>query len=182
MKNNILKNIIFSIVTLFVFSSISCDSDDDLPVGPTIILNSFCYGLDSANSFETTSGFYTDLQEIRSGVFKSNIFLTDENITNGTNGELDGVGSLIELNLYGNQNNILQRGTYRIDNLEEVGNAGVSYLIDFDSTSTSNRGIILVSGYVSVSSYQGGVFVEIDGEDSNGDRFHGIFYGSFTAL
>lgn len=182
MKNNTLKNIVLSIATLFVLSTISCDSDDDLPVGPTIILNSFCYGLDEANSFETVSGFFTDIQEIRSNVFRTNAFITDENIAASNNGSLDGAGSLIELNLYGNQNNVLQRGSYRIGNVQEVGTALVSYSIDYDSANPGNRGINLVSGYVSISNYQGGVFVEIDGEDSNGDRFHGIFYGSFTAL
>lgn len=182
MKSNILKNSISVLAALFIFSAISCDSDDDLPVLPAVVVNTFCYGLEEGDSFETENGYYDNLEEIGPRIYRTSAFLTEANITVDVNGELQGAGALIELKLYGNLDDIFQSGTYIIQNGEEVGNAFVSYLIDFDSTSAINRGIILQSGAVRVSPYQSGYIIEIDGENIDGDRFHGIYLGNILPL
>ena len=182
MKNNVIRNAVFGLVALFLFSVTSCDSDDDLPSGPPLIVNSFCYGTDSASSFESTDAYYIDVEEVSPDVYRTVAFITDENLTVDVNSDFQGVGVLLEVVLYGNVDLIFQSGTYRIDENQEVGNAGVSYDIDYDSTSTINRGLVLTSGLVRVTPYQTGYAIEIDGVDIDGDRFHGIYLGNVTLL
>jgi hypothetical protein len=182
MKNNVLKNTLYSLFALFLCSLISCDSDDDLPSGPSIVVNSFSYGTDATNSFESTAGYYNDVVEAQQGVYRTVAFVTDENLTLDVNSEFQGMGVLLDIVLYGNQESAFQTGTYRIDADQDSGNAYVAYDIDYDSNDSLNRGVPLITGYVSVTPYQTGYAIEIDGEDLNGDRFHGIYLGNLTLL
>ncbi|MFT7285782.1 hypothetical protein [Nonlabens sp.] len=182
MKNNAVKNTVFGLVALFLFSVTSCDSDDDLPSGPPLVVNLFCYGTDSASSFESTKAFYNDVEEVRPSVYRTAAFITDESLTVDMNSELQGAGVLLEIVLYGDRDVVFQSGTYKIDPNQEIGNAFVSYDVDYDSTSSTNRGLILTSGYLRVTPYRTGYAIEIDGDDINGDRFHGIYLGDVTLL
>jgi hypothetical protein len=182
MKNNLFKNSIYSLLALFLFSVTSCDGDDDLPSGPSIVVNSFCYGPDAVSSFESAAAYYNDVVEVRPGVYRTVAFVTDENLTLDVNSEFQGMGVLLDIVLYGNQQSAFQTGTYRIDTDQDSGNAYVVFDVDYDSNNLLNRGLPLLSGYVSVTPYQTGYAIEIDGEDLNGDRFHGIYLGNITLL
>ncbi|WP_292889638.1 hypothetical protein [Nonlabens sp.] len=182
MKNSLLKNTFYSLITLFLLSATSCEGDDDLPSGPTIVVNTFFYGPEPVNSFESTAAYYNDVVEVRSEVYRTAAFVTDENLTLDVNSEFQGLGVLLDVVLYGNQETALQTGTYTINADQNSGNAYVAYDIDYDSNNSLNRPLPLVSGYVSVTPYQTGYAIEIDGEDLNGDRFHGIYLGDLILL
>jgi hypothetical protein len=182
MKNNLLKYSVYSLLALFLFSVTSCDSDDDLPSGSSLVLNTFSYGTDPVSSFESTAAYYNDVVEVQSGVYRTTAFVTDENLTLDINSEFQGMGVLLDIVLYGNQQSAFQTGTYIIDADQDSGNAYVAYDIDYDSNNSLNRGLPLVSGYVSVTPYQTGYAIEINGEDLNGDRFHGIYVGDVNEL
>jgi hypothetical protein len=182
MKNKLIKNSVYSLLALFLFSVTSCDGDDDLPSRPSIVVNSFCYGPDPVSSFESTAAYYNDVVEVRSGVYRTAAFVTDENLTLDVNSEFQGMGVLLEVVLYGNRERAFQTGNYIIDTTQDSGNAYVAYNIDYDSNNSLNRGLQLLSGYVTVTPYLTGYAIEIDGEDLNGDRFHGIYLGNITLL
>jgi hypothetical protein len=182
MKNNVIKNAFCGLAAVFLFSVTSCDGDDDLPSGPALIVNSFCYGTDSVNSFESTNAYYNEVEEVRPRVYRTAAFVTDENLTVDLNSNFQGIGVLLEIELYGDRNDVFQSGTYKIDANQEVGNAVVSYDIDYDSGNSMNLGLILTSGAVRVTPFETGYAIEIDGKDSNGDRFHGIYLGNVTLL
>ncbi len=181
MKNKFLKISYHLLLGLFLLSSVSCDSDDDLQV---VVPNTniFCYGPNAASSFETRAAFNNNVMEVASGVYRTAAFLTDGNITVDTNGDFQGTGVIMDVVLYGNQDIAFQSGTYFIDGSQDAGKAFVSYDLDYDAASTDNRGVRLTTGYVKVRPYLTGYAIEIDGEDINGDRFHGIFLGNVTAI
>lgn len=182
MNNNLLKNAFYGIAALFLIITTSCDSDDDLPTGPSIIVNTFCYGLDALNSTDVFAAFNREVLETSTtGVFNTRTFIVDENITL-ENGQLDGTGFLITLDLYGNRELEFQSGTYVIGDTEEVGDAVITYFTDYDASMRTNEGVEIVSGLVGVSPYRTGYAIEIDGIDANGDRFHGIYLGEITPL
>ncbi|PZX41057.1 hypothetical protein LX97_01838 [Nonlabens dokdonensis] len=181
MKTRLLKISAYLLLSFLITNLIACDSDDDLQV-VVPVTNVFCYGPDSTSTFETRAAFNNDVIEEANNVFRTTAFLTDGNITADSNGALQGAGVLMDVVLYGNQEINFQSGTYLIDGSQDVGRAFISYDIDFDSNSTDNRGIRLVSGNVKVRPYLTGFAIEIDGVDINGDRFHGIFLGNITEI
>ncbi|WP_405369812.1 hypothetical protein [Nonlabens sp. Asnod2-A12] len=182
MKNNLLRNAFYGIAALFLITTTSCDSDDDLPTGPSITVNTFCYGLDSLNSTDVFDAFNREvLETTTAGVFNTRTFIVDDNIT-VDNGQLDGTGFLITLDLYGNREQEFQSGTYAIGDTEDVADAVITYFTDYDASMRTNVGVELVSGFVGVSPFRTGYALEIDGIDANGDRFHGIYLGEVTPL
>jgi hypothetical protein len=181
MKNNVLKNSVYGLLALFLFSVTSCDSDDDLPLGPTIVVNSFCYGPDASSSFFSVEAYNNRVVESGVNIFNTKAFIVDNGITE-VNGELTGIGILISVDLFGDRNQNFQSGTYTIGDTELVGDAVISYFIDYDSSLMNNTGIVIESGNVIVTPYGSGYAIEIDGIDANGDRFHGIYLGEVYEL
>jgi hypothetical protein len=181
MKNKLLKNSVYSLLALFLFSVTSCDGDDDLTYGPSIVVNSFCYGPDPVSSFFSVEAYNNRVVESGVNIFNTKAIIVDNGITE-VNGELTGVGILVSVDLFGNRNQNFQSGTYIIGDTELVGDTVVSYFIDYDSSLMNNSGIIIESGNVMVTPYGSGYAIEIDGIDANGDRFHGIYLGEVSEL
>lgn len=182
MKNNLLKNAVLGLAALFVLSIVSCDSDDDLPVIEPVQVNVFCYGTDSTESFVSNVAYNFDVIGTSQGVFRTTGIITDDNLTVDDNGAVSGVGSLINMDLFGNAAVIFQNGTYRIGDSEDSGDVVISYSPNYDSSNILIESIRLTNGIVSVRDFRTGYAIEIDGIDVNGDRFHGIYLGNVTQL
>jgi hypothetical protein len=182
MKNKLFKNLVFGIAAVLLFTTISCDSDDDLPVIDPVEVNIFCYGVDGTESFTSSAGYNFDAIGTSSGVFRTTVLITDDNLTVDDNGNASGLGSLINLDLYGNADLNFQNGTYVIGDTEEAGDVVISYSPEYDSANSLIDSIRLIDGLVDVRDYGTGYAIQIDGVDFNGDRFHGIFLGNVTQL
>ena len=182
MKTRVLKTSTYLLLSFLLINMVACDSDDDLPVVQPVTTNVFCYGPDAASSFETSAAFNNEVIEVANNIYRTTAFVTDGNITVDTNGDFQGIGVLMEVVLNGNQDIAFQSGTYFIDGSQDAGKAYVSYDLDYDATSTDNRGIRLTTGYIKVRPYLTGYALEIEGEDINGDRFHGIYLGNVTEI
>jgi hypothetical protein len=180
MKNNIFKTSSYSLLALLFLSLTACNSDDDLPQLPQVEFNLFTYGPDPVSSFETTTAYYENPAQVSAGVFRTGAFITDQNITLDTNNDLQGAGTVIDLSLFGDIDVPFQPGVYRIDGNQDVASAYVAYNVDFDAANTINRPIPLVSGYVRVTTRDNVYAIEINGDDLNGDFFHGIYLGRLT--
>lgn len=181
MKMNLLKNSIYGLLALFLISVTSCNSDDDLPLGPVVVANTFCYGPDASNSFFSVEAYNNRVVQSGGNIFNTKAFIVDDGITE-VNGELTGVGILISVDLFGDRFQSFQSGTYTIGDTELVGDAVISYFLDYDASLMNNTGIALESGYVEVTPYLSGYAIEIDGIDVNGDPFHGIYLGEVSEL
>lgn len=170
----------YGLLALLFLGLTACNNDDDLPELPQVVFNLFTYGPDPVASFETTTAYYEDPVQVSDGVFRTGAFITDQNITLDANNDLEGAGTVIDLSLFGDMDFPFQSGVYRIDGNQDVASAYVAYNVDFDAASAINRAIPLVSGYVRVSTRDAVYAVEINGDDVNGDFFHGIFLGTLT--
>ncbi|MEO9502707.1 hypothetical protein [Nonlabens ulvanivorans] len=159
----------------------SCDSDDDLPVSQPIQVNTFCYG-DQTTNFETIGAIREEPQlSGGTGVFTEVTVLGDGLQLNDID-EIEGAGVLMQINFYGNSVDNFQTGLYQIASTEEPADASLSYSLDFDSTSMLNASVELESGFIRVETYQTGYAITVDGLDTNGDEFHGVYLGNVALL
>ena len=165
------------ILSLIIGILAACSNDDDLPQVSEIVVNEFCYGLNGAENAEVSAAFNKTTESVVQGVFTTEVNITGPNFSILDNDRLDGTGFLINLTLVSNENIAFQPGNYLIDPNTEIANAQVSYFEDFDTASTMNLGIVIESGIVVVRPYSTGYYIRIDGVDSQGNDFHGIYLG-----
>lgn len=166
-----------------LMATISCDSDDDLPVarGATVQVNTFCYG-DQTTNFFTTGAYRDETIQISNTAFLTNLDILGQGLTlNGMN-ELQGTGVLMELSFYGSTAAGFQTGVYDISTLEEPANVSLSYSLDHDPSSMVNAFLDLTSGIITVETFQTGFSIDVDGMDENGDEFHGIYLGNVPII
>lgn len=165
-----------------ILGSASCSIDDDAPVLPEIVVNEFCYGVDSAESAGVSAAFNENIESVTNGIYTTKVFITDEGFTVLDNDRLDGNGFLIALTLVGDQNILFQTGNYSINSGTEVANAQVTYFEDFDTSAMINQGTVVESGIVIVRPYSTGYYIQIDGVDREGNDFHGIYLGNSKTI
>ncbi|MGB5980910.1 MAG: hypothetical protein WBG46_02085 [Nonlabens sp.] len=158
----------------------SCDTDDDLPELPEPVFNSFCYGTDAEEQL-VAGAFNLEPEIIQARVYKTSVFIIDDNFSVPMD-ELEGAGFLISLDLYGNEDFVLQPGNYLITDDESVASAQVAYSTNFDTDEVLNTSLSLESGRVIVRISGPGFYIQIDGVDANGNPFHGNYFGRTTTL
>lgn len=159
----------------------SCDSDDDLPTGPVIQVNTFCYG-DQTTNFETVGAFRGETLQVSADAIRTAVTIYGDGVSLNAMDELEGAGVLMQLNFYGNSTAGFQTGLYEITDLEESANVAVGYDLNYDAANMFSSFLSLDSGYVRVETYQTGYAITIDGTDANGDEFHGVYLGNVTLL
>lgn len=160
---------------------VSCNSDDDLSrqIQP-ITLNQFCYGPDTADSFNVETAYNRPTTLVSTDVFSTAVTVVDENIMQDMTGVLQGVGNLLSFTFIGNADIAIQSGIYRIDSAQNSGNVTVSYSLNYDSSMQLNSSVPIVSGLVRVTPNGRGFIIEVDGLDANDVRFHGNYVGLLT--
>ncbi|MBF4985951.1 hypothetical protein FNJ87_16995 [Nonlabens mediterrranea] len=174
-------------ITVLLFMAIaviitsSCDSDDDLPVSQSIQVNTFCYG-DQTTNFETIGAFREEPQLSGGTGVLTKVTVLGDGLQLNDMDELEGSGVLMQINFYGNSVDNFQTGLYQIVSTEEPADASLNYSLDYDSTSMLNASVALDSGFIRVETYQTGYAITVDGLDTNGDEFHGIYLGNVTLL
>lgn len=164
-----------------LITTTSCDSGDDLPTGPSIQVNSFCYG-DQTTNFVTVGAFRGETLQVSNTGIRTQVTILGDGVTLNDMDELEGAGSLIQLSFYGDSLDGFQTGLYEISNLEESANVAVSYSVTYDAAVPLQPVIRLVSGNVRVQPYATGYAITIDGLDENGDEFHGIYLGNVPII
>ncbi|GAK75289.1 hypothetical protein JCM19296_867 [Nonlabens ulvanivorans] len=159
----------------------SCDSDDDLPVSQPIQVNTFCYG-DQTTNFETIGAIREEPQLSGGTGVLTEVTVLGDGLQLNDMDEIEGAGVLMQINFYGNSVDNFQTGLYQIASTEEPADASLSYSLDFDSTSMLNASVELESGFIRVETYQTGYAITVDGLDTNGDEFHGVYLGNVALL
>ncbi|KEZ92049.1 hypothetical protein [Nonlabens ulvanivorans] len=159
----------------------SCDSDDDLPVSQPIQVNTFCYG-DQTTNFETIGAIREEPQLSGGTGVLTEVTVLGDGLQLNDMDEIEGAGVLMQINFYGNSVDNFQTGLYQIANTEEPADASLSYSLDFDSTAMFNTSTALESGFIRVETYQTGYAITVDGLDTNGDEFHGVYLGNVALL
>jgi hypothetical protein len=175
-----------SILILFILLTLgfnSCVTDDGLNNlnQETIILNAFCYGTEPEETFEVNKAFFEDPELTAPNVYETKIVITDNDLDMDM-GTLQGLGHLLSLTLTGNENVVLQSGLYVIGNANPVGNASVSYVLNYDSAAQLNTVYEIVEGRVRIAPFGTAFAIEINGVDINGTGFHGNYVGSLTPV
>lgn len=172
------------ILYTFLFMGLlqACSINDDPVQLPPIVVNQFCYGVDTAQIASVNKSFYREAAFVASGVYKTDLLLTSQDFMVSDTDEIDGAGFLIDVDLNGNLDEPLQTGIYSIASGSEFGKAQLTYYEDFDTAVMLNAGINLESGIVVVRPYRTGYFIEIDAVDSEGNEFHGSFLGNSTLI
>jgi hypothetical protein len=176
-----MKKIILLTFITIATGIVSCNSDDDLSgqIQP-ITLNQFCYGPDTADTFNVETAYNRPTTLVSTDVYSTEVTVVDENIMQDMTGELQGVGNLLSFTFVGNADIAIQSGIYRIDTAQNSGNVTVSYSLNFDSSMQLNSGVAIVSGLVRVTPNGPGFIIEVDGLDANDVRFHGNYVGRLT--
>lgn len=175
------KLITLLFITTAIMTTTSCMSDDDLPIVSPIQVNTFCYGNQTTN-FETINAFRSEPQASNGTGVLSAVTIIGEGITLNDMNELEGAGVVMQLNFYGDSFDGFQTGLYQISDLEEPANVALSYSLDFDATTQFNSTIALESGFIRVEPYFESFAITVNGTDTNGDEFHGIYLGGVNLL
>ncbi|MEE2800766.1 MAG: hypothetical protein VX550_01140 [Bacteroidota bacterium] len=170
------------VLSLFLIIGInSCSNDDDLPELPPITFNVFCYGPDLQNNQGVRPAYLEEFLQISSDTYSTQLLITDENITENS-GTLSGTGFAIDLEFFGNRNTPLQSGTYEINSTQEIGDVNAGFSENYDTGNNLNVITAFESGFIRVSPYSTGFYIEIDAVYNTDERFHGIFLGNVTQL
>ncbi len=177
-----MKKIHLLLIGLFMVSLSSCNDDDNvLPPLETPAANVFCYG-DGTLSFDVTGAFRGQTLQISNDAIRTQVSILGDGLSLNEMDQIEGIGAIIELDFFGNTTQGFQSGLYEISDLQESANASGSYSISYDPTVTTNSFNTLDSGLIRVSPYNNGYLIEIDAVDSNGDDFHGNYFGLVQSI
>ncbi|MGB3592203.1 MAG: hypothetical protein WBA16_11010 [Nonlabens sp.] len=166
---------------LFIVAAtvLSCDSDDDLALVPTVQINEFIYGPMNARS-NTAIGYNDNFDVVGNGVVQTSVILGDSNFEVDGNDDFTGRGFAVNLDFYSTSNLPLPDGRYDITSTRDAGTATVTFNEDFDTTSPRINNTSLDKGTLAIETSNGRTLLEIIGTDVNGDRFYGVYAGRIT--
>lgn len=178
---NKILTLVMLFATLMTFNS--CDSDDDLPQQNPTQVNVFCYGdQDAEASFNAAGATRGETSQTANSGILTPVTIYSDGIMLDDTDQLDGSGQIIQLQFYGNSLSGFQSGVYTISDLDSTGNVNAQYALNYDSANQFTTFINLPTGFIKVEPFQTGYAITIDGQDVNGDPFHGIYLGNVPIL